>query len=83
MRQRTNQGSVSFSDDEFVIGPCGSRVLDLFIECKGLNPFPGRTGDRCWVPLSPLHPFPPFRAAWARTQYPPPQRDPFPRKTTI
>ncbi|MFN9901421.1 MAG: hypothetical protein ACK55Z_22090, partial [bacterium] len=26
MRQRTNQGSVSFSDDEFVIGPCRSTA---------------------------------------------------------
>ena len=26
MRQRTNQGSVSFSDDEFVIGPCRSAA---------------------------------------------------------
>jgi len=29
---------------------------------------------------SPLHPFPPFRAAWAKTQYPPPQETPSPGK---
>ncbi len=34
----------------------GSRALDLFIECKSLNPFPGRAGDRCWVPLAPSPP---------------------------
>jgi hypothetical protein len=29
---------------------------------------------------SPLHPFPPFRAAWAKTHYPPPQSRPLPQE---
>jgi hypothetical protein len=33
-----------------------------------------------WEAPAPLHPFPPFRAAWAETHYPPPQGRPLPQE---
>jgi len=49
------------------------------VNARVLNPFPGRAGDK-EQSATPLHPFPPFRAAWAETHYPPPQSRPLPQE---
>jgi len=41
---------------------------------------PQETGDRVLGATNPLPPFPPFRAAWAGTHYPPPQGIPLPQE---
>ena len=57
----------------------GSRALDLFIECKSLNPFPGKAGDRCWVPLAPST-LPPLQGSLGKDPIPPSTERPLPQE---